>query len=126
MYIKKVVEYVYNYAEYIVTDGHYDVRAICMSVPLPDGLEPKVGMEITELYVFNINEQIIKKIETNKQLIKHKSGLSYKIIGKVINSSMIEVFDFKFSFYDELIGYNPGDYVEVIADRLDCIVEGWY
>lgn len=33
---KKIIEYVYNYAEYIVTDGKYDINCICDSVPLPN------------------------------------------------------------------------------------------
>ena len=90
MYIKKVVEYVFNYAEYIVTDGANDVRCICMSVPLPNGLEPKVGMEITKIYIFTINELEIKLAKNKIEVIKHRLGLSYKIIGKVIARNIIE------------------------------------
>lgn len=128
MYIKKVVEYQYNYAEYIVTDGKHDITGICMSVPLPNGLEPKVGMEITEVYVFNINELKIKKIDKEKESITKTLifPLEYKITGKLINLSTIEVFGFKFSLYDEVVGFNSGDYVEVHVDRFDFIVENYY
>ncbi len=126
MYIKKIVEYVFNYAEYIVTDGKNDVRCICMSVPLPNGLEPKVGMEITKIYIFTINDLEIKLAKNKKEVIKHRLGLSYKIIGKVIARNIIECLGYKFTFYEDTIGFEIGDYVEVIADRLDCIVENHY
>ena len=41
MHIKKVLEYDYNYAQYIVTDGRNDVKCVCMSVPLPNGKKPE-------------------------------------------------------------------------------------
>ena len=33
MYIKEVLKYDWNYAEYIVTDGKYDLKCMCESVP---------------------------------------------------------------------------------------------
>ena len=44
MHIKKVLEYDYNYAQYIVTDGRNDVKCVCMSVPLPNGKKPESGL----------------------------------------------------------------------------------
>ena len=50
MHIKKVLEYDYNYAQYIVTDGRNDVKCVCMSVPLPNGKKPESGLEITKIF----------------------------------------------------------------------------
>lgn len=138
MYIKKVLEYVYNYAKYIVTDGRHDVKCICMSVPLPDGKVPEIGMEITAIYVFNFESTIVKKVTKEKdmkyKIIKPFSNpLAYKLRGKVIDSSksIVQVFDFKISLeYDYPDGMNEefsnNDYVEFFASRLDCIIENYY
>ena len=49
MEIKQILEYDYNYAEYIVTDGKYDIVCMCLSVPLENNNEPKIGMKVDSL-----------------------------------------------------------------------------
>ena len=46
--IKHILEYDYNYAEYIVTDGKYDIVCMCLSVPLENN-NPKIGMKVDSL-----------------------------------------------------------------------------
>ena len=52
MKIKRILEYDYNYAEYIVTDGKYDIVCMCLSVPLENDNEPKIWMKVENLYAF--------------------------------------------------------------------------
>ena len=47
--IKHILEYDYNYAEYIVTDGKYDIVCMCFSVPLENNNDPKIGMKVDSL-----------------------------------------------------------------------------
>lgn len=138
MHIKKVLEYVYNYAEYIVTDGNNELKCVCMSVPLPDGREPKSGLEITKIYAFNVEKVIIKKIIKEKDMKDSITKplfdpLGYKLKGRVIdsNKSVVEIFDFKIDLeydYPDGLGeeFKNGDYVEFSVDRLDCIIENYY
>lgn len=138
MHIKKVLEYVYNYAEYIVTDGNNELKCVCMSVPLPDGREPKSGLEVTKIYAFDVEKVIIKKIikekDTKDSITKPLfDPLGYKLKGRVIdsNKSVVEIFDFKIDLeydYPDGLGeeFKNGDYVEFSVDRLDCIIENYY
>ena len=52
MQIKEILQYDWNYAEYIVTDGMNDLMCMCNSVPLPDNKSPMVGMKISGIYAF--------------------------------------------------------------------------
>ena len=65
MKIKRILEYDYNYAEYIVTDGKYDIVCMCLSVPLENDNEPKIGMKVESLYAFSYNDIIKLKISNN-------------------------------------------------------------
>lgn len=67
MRIKKVLEYDYNYAEYIVTDGINNVKCVCMSVPLPNGRKPESGLNITKIYAFSVEGVILKKSNWRKE-----------------------------------------------------------
>ena len=50
MKIKQILEYDYNYAEYIITDGKYYIVCMCLSVPLRNNKVPKIDMKIEKLY----------------------------------------------------------------------------
>ena len=62
MEIKHILEYDYNYAEYIVTDGKYDIVCMCLSVPLENNNDPKIGMKVDSLYTFSYNDSIVLKV----------------------------------------------------------------
>ena len=135
MHIKKVIEYTYNYAKYIVTDGNNELKCVCMSVPLTDGREPTIGLEITKICAFSVNELIINRITKEKYKKDSISKLlfnplGYKLKGRVLNSnqSIVEIFSFKIDLgYDYPNGlgedFKDGDYVEFSVDRLDCFIK---
>lgn len=134
MYIKKVVEYDYNYAQYIVTDGKHDVECVCASVPLPNEKEPECGWEISKIYAFSVKGVIVKKItkENNMrdQIIKSLfNPLGYKLKGRILdsNNAIVQVYNFKIDLTDDYpdgMGedFRNDDYVEFSVDRLDCII----
>ena len=99
MKISKINEYSYSYAEYQVSDGNKEIRCVCNSVPLPNGLEPQIGMSIKMLYAFCFEDMLIKeeKCANHHRIIKtEKYGFQYKIIGTILDKkdSLIKVFDF--------------------------------
>lgn len=130
MEIKKVLEYDYNYAEYIVTDGKYDIVCMCMSVPLETNDEPKIGMKVEGLYAFSFNNPIILKNVASKECYIQKDlkkYFRYKLCGNVVDSkkAIIKVFDFVIDLsndysngFDTIV--KDGDYVEFEVDRIDC------
>ena len=138
MHIKRVLEYDYNYAQYIVTDGRYDVKCVCMSVPLPNRREPERGLKITKVYAFSVEGVIVKKIIEKKnkrdEIIKHLfDSLGYKLKGRILDSkkAIVQVFNFEIDLeydYPDGMGedFKNGDYVEFSVDRLDCIIENYY
>lgn len=138
MYIKKVLEYDYNYAQYLVTDGRNDVKCVCMSVPLPNGRKPESGLEITKIYAFSVEGVIVNKIIDEKnmrdEIIKPLfDSLGYKLKGRIMdsNKAIMQVFNFEIDLeYDYPNGmdkdFKNGDYVEFSVDRLDCIIENYY
>lgn len=138
MHIKKVLEYNYNYAQYIVTDGKNEVKCVCLSVPLPDGKKPESGLSITKIYAFSVDGVIIKKIVNEKDMkysiIKASfDPLGYKLKGRIIDSSkaIVQIFNFEIDLeYDYPDGlsedFKNGDYVSFLVDRLDCIIEKYY
>ena len=135
MHIKKVLEYNYNYAKYIVSDGHNELKCVCMTVPLPDGREPTIGLEITKICPFSVDGLIINKITKEKGKKDSISKLlfnplGYKLKGRVLdsNQSTVEIFNYKIDLeydYPEGLGedFKDGDYVEFLVDRLDCIIK---
>ena len=135
MHIKKVLEYAYNYAQYLVTDGNVELKCVCMSVPLPDGREPTSGLKIEKIYAFSVDGVIIKKVikvkDMKESIVKSSfNPLAYKFKGRVLDSSkaIIQIFGFKIELehdYPNGLGDNlkNGDYVEFSVDRLDCVIE---
>ena len=138
MHIKKVLEYDYNYAQYIVTDGRNDVKCVCMSVPLPNGKKPESGLEITKIFAFSVEGVILKKVIEEKnmrdEIIKPLfDSLGYKLKGRILdsNKAIVQVFNFEIDLeydYPEGLGeeFKNGEYVELSVDRLDCIIENYY
>ena len=134
MHIKKVIEYDYNYAQYLVTDGKNDVKCVCMSVPLPNGRKPERGLEITKIYAFSVDGVVVNKIIEEKNMrdeIKKElfDSLGYKLKGRILdsNNSIVQVFNFEIDLeydYPDGMGedFKNGDYVELSVDRLDCII----
>lgn len=137
MHIKKVLEYDYNYAQYLVTDGRNDVKCVCMSVPLPNGRKPESGLEITKIYAFSVEGVVINKIIEEKnmrdEIIKPLfDSQGYKLKGRILDSdkSIVQVFNFEIDLeydYPDGMGFNfkNGDYVELSVDRLDCIIKDY-
>ena len=137
MHIKKVLEYDYNYAQYLVTDGRNDVKCVCMSVPLPNGRKPESGLEITKIYAFSVEGVVINKIIEEKnmrdEIIKPLfDSQGYKLKGRILDSdkSIVQVFNFEIDLeydYPDGMGFDfkNGDYVELSVDRLDCIIKDY-
>ena len=132
MYITKILEYSYNYADYIVSDGVKELKCMCISVPLPDDKEPQIGMEVLRIYAFAVNRIDIIKITNEKQKnykISNQifSYFKYKLRGKIIDckQAIVQVFDFTIrleweypnGFSEE---FQNGDFIEFEVDRLDC------
>ena len=129
MKISKINEYSYSYAEYLVSDGTYEIRCVCNSVPLAGGAEPQIGMPIKMLYAFCLEDILIKEEKsTNCHMITKigKYGFQYEIVGTILNkrNSLIKVFDFIISleyFYpDGISDFEEGDIVSIIIDRIEC------
>ena len=129
MKISKINEYSYSYAEYQVSDGDKEIRCVCNSVPLPNGLEPQIGMPIKMLYAFCLQDILIKEEKSancHKITKIGKYGFQYEIVGTIFNkkNSLIKVFDFIISleyFYPNGISdFEEGDIVSIIIDRIEC------
>ena len=129
MKISKINEYSYSYAEYQVSDGDKEIRCVCNSVPLPNGLEPQIGMPIKMLYAFCLEDILIKEEKSancHKITKIGKYGFQYEIVGTILNkkNSLIKVFDFIISleyFYPNGISdFEEGDIVSIIIDRIEC------
>lgn len=130
MKIKLILEYNFNYAEYIVTDGNHDLICMCLSVPLSNNNEPSIGMQIKSLYAFSYENTIILNISNEKEYYINKDKndhFKYKVRGSVEDSkkATIKVFEFVISleyYYPE--GFDSslknGEYVEFYIDRVDC------
>ena len=132
MKISKINEYSYSYAEYQVSDGNKEIRCICNSVPLANGIDPQIGMPIKMLYAFCFENILIKKEKsTNCHNITKigKYGFQYEIIGNILSKkdSLIKVFDFIISleyFYPNGIwDFEEGDTVSIITDRIECEID---
>ena len=103
---------------------------MCLSVPLENNKEPKIGMKVENLYAFSYNATIILKVlNSNKCYIQKdsKKYFKYNLCGIVVDSkkSIIKVFDFFIDLsndypngFDTII--KDGDYVEFEVDRIDC------
>ena len=129
MKISKINEYSYSYAEYQVSDGDKEIRCVCNSVPLPNGLEPQIGMPVKMLYAFCLEDILIKEEKSancHKITKIGKYGFQYEIVGTILNkkNSLIKVFDFIISleyFYPNGISdFEEGDIVSIIIDRIEC------
>jgi hypothetical protein len=129
MKISKINEYSYSYAEYQVSDGDKEIRCVCNSVPLPNGLEPQIGMPIKMLYAFCYEDLLIRKDKSanGHKIIKlGKYGFEYEIVGTILHKkkSLVKVFDFIISleyFYpDGISDFEEGDIVSMIIDRIEC------
>lgn len=135
MYINKIIVYDYSYAEYLVTDGVNDLLCMCLSVPLPNNETPKINMKVSNIFVFSYNDIYLKKVDNDnkKQDVIFKDNndyFKYILRGHILNKSkaIVEVFNFRISLenyfpegFDDT--YKKNDYVEFIADRLDCIID---
>ena len=129
MKIKHILEYDYNYAEYIVTDGKYCLVCMCLSVPLKNNIEPKIGMEVESLYAFSYDTIRLNVLNSAECYIQKdpQNHFKYKLCGIVTDSinAIIRVFDFSIDLqFDYPNGFDNaiknGDYVEFEVDRIDC------
>lgn len=134
MQIKEILKFDYNYAEYIITDGNYDVICLCLSVPLPNNKVPIKGMEVDMIYPFTFDTIDIRMNNEKKEFLiqKKNSHFEYFLRGMIINKEKallkIDGFviclekDFEEGFNDH---YQIGDFIEFKADRLDCELKGY-
>ncbi len=133
MIIKEVIEYDYNYAEYIVTDGTYDLRCMCLSVPLADGKTPVPSMEVKKLYAFTFNGELqLKRIQNTCDFTQQLKTLQYSVRGHIldIKNAIVALGNFiislEYFFPNGLPNeYSENDCVEFCVDRFDCVLEGY-
>lgn len=134
MEIKEILVYDWNYAVYKVTDEKKDLLCMCISVPLPNDVSPKIGMTISMLYAFSFNDiEIVKLKEQEKKeflIEKSDSYFVYTLQGKIIDAenALVQVFNFKISleyqFQEGLPAeYCVGDYITFKVDRIDCCID---
>lgn len=134
MKIKEILEYDWNYAEYLVTDGKYDIICMCISVPLPNDIIPKTGMLISNLYAFTLEdfkiEKIINSLDKKYMIKKGKSYFEYSFYGKIIDlkKALVQVFGFIISLEYKFANglppiYSVGDFIKIEVDRLDCCIQ---
>ena len=134
MQIKKILKYEWNYAEYLVTDGKNDLVCMCDSVPLPLDCEPKIGMQVAQLYGFSYKDmhiiKVINNLEQEFSIVKGKGYFEYDLQGKIIdkNKSLLSVEGFSISLEKDFDcglpdGFENGDIVKLSVDRLDCTLE---
>lgn len=139
MFIKKVICYDYNYAEYIVSDGDHELLCMDLTVPLPNMQEPKPNMKISTIFVFSFDDSIkCKKIyeSTDKLdlIIKDKNDyFRYFLRAHIVDleQAIVEAYGFQISLENYLPdgfdkSFCKGDYIEFVADRLDCLIENFY
>lgn len=131
MFIKEILEYDYNYAEYIVTDGKFNVICICMSVPLPLDKEPELGMKIRIIAPFSVDD--IEVMLSNKKepfIKKGKQPLEYFLAAEIVNKEkalvkigglLISLEDYCENGFSE--GFEKGCFIEFKAPRLDCYID---
>ena len=91
MKISKINEYSYSYAEYLVSDGTYEIRCVCNSVPLADGSEPQIGMPIKMLYAFCLEDIFLraKIFYMRSPYICHNSNVGLSNVRQIINFTEI-------------------------------------
>ncbi len=129
MKISKINEYSYSYAEYLVSDGNWELRCICNSVPLPNDQEPKIGMPVKMLYAFSYADSIDLIISKDRNYYIQKDEIDYfkyKVCGTIENhqKALVRVFDFIISleyYYPNGFDFLMNDgYIEFQIDRFDC------
>jgi len=129
MFIKKVITYDGYYAEYIVTDGKYDLICMDTSIPLPPGVkEPEQGMRIAKIFAFSIDDTNIKRIEDDKSkkclVKKRKRPLSYYLQAEIIDkeSALVRIGRLIIETEELSDDLKNGDFIGFEADRLDCLL----
>jgi hypothetical protein len=131
MFVKEVVIYDGYYAEYIVTDGEYDLLCMDVSLPTSPKLEkPKEGTGILEIYAISIADkvQIKRADDENKTYLveRGKYPLSYTIRAKIIDKekALVKLNRLIIELLDPLpTGLENGDFIDFEADRLDCVLD---
>lgn len=126
MKISKILEFNYNYAEYLVSDGSHEIR--CRGILLVHQ-EPKVGMSVKTLYACSYAETIDLIISKNRNYYiqkDKKDSFKYKVCGTIkdYQKALIKVFDFIISleyYYPDGFNFFLQDgYVEFEVDVFDC------
>ena len=130
MFIKKILTYDFNYAEYIVSDGKHDIVCMCLSVPLPNNTKPSINMNVKKIYAFSLNSIELKTITDSKDKhvnIERKDYFKYQLRAKVLDSknSLVCLGGLKISLENDYpdgfpINILNDDYIEFNVDRLDC------
>lgn len=130
MFIKEILKYNYNYAEYIVTDGKNELICICLSVPLLSNQRLQTGMKVSIIDAFSYKGTFIRKIEDNERQItiqKGKSWFEYVLCGRIIdvNKALVQVEGFTISLENDFVDgfetkrYKQNDIITFSVDRLD-------
>jgi len=131
MFIKNVLTYQYNYAEYIVTDGKYDLICICDLVPFPpESKGPEIGMKIADISTFTFGRMNTNKIEDDENKIylieKGSRSFDYYLQAKVVDKekALVAIGELIIEIDDEFPKYlENGDFVGFEVDRLDCSLD---
>ena len=122
----KYVEYDFNDAVYLVSDGSHEVR--CRDTLLAYQV-PKVGMSVKALYACSYADTIDLIISKNRNYYiqkDKKTYFKYKVCGTIEDhkKALIKVFDFIISleyYYPDGFNFFLQDgYVEFEVDVFDC------
>lgn len=130
MFIKEILKYDYNYAEYVVSDNKNELICMCLSVPLPNGQPPMLNMKVKMIYAFSIRDIEIKLIESDHDKnikIIHDDYFAYTLTAKVLdaNKSLVCLDEIIISLENDFPEGFPknisnSDYIQFHVDRLDC------
>jgi len=126
MFIKEIVVYDYNYAEYIVTDGEYELLCVCVFSPLSQ--KPQKGTMVNEIVALMVDGgNGVKRTELKTYLAERQNKkrlLEHTLRGKVIDKekALIAIGELVVQLdpFDLSEDTMVNDFVEFKVDRLDC------
>jgi HEAT repeat protein len=126
MFIKDVLTYDGYYAEYIVTDGEYDLRCMDASMPWPpESKGPEKDMKIAEIVAFSHEDMNVKRTDNSGYIIKKgKRPLGYHLQAKIVDKdiALVAVGGLIIEIDQLSETFENGEFIEFDVDELDCYI----